>query len=527
MIASAEKVIGAWYDDPRALAMLFALFVVAWTAFHVIAYAPIALHPDIVEVYAWARHPRLGYYKHPPLGAWMVAAWFAVFPTADWAFQLFAMTNAAVGLFAAGLIAQRYLGYRGADPDRKTGDHPRIDVRGQAFSGIGARDKYLVAVLLLLLTPFYQFHGQRFGSSQVLLSTWPVATLCFLRAFETRDLAWSAAAGVAAALAMLGKYYSIYLIAAFIVAALMHPRRWDYLRSPSPWISLLAGVVVLAPHVYWLLNAGAQTFDYAAGVHGGDSMRVVIKKAFEYIPGSLAYVLVLLVVYAVLVRPSRRLLAATFWPDDPDRRMLVVLLALPVLLPVLTLPPFGLSITSLWSMPAWFLLPVVLLAPPEIAITRTAAVRVALLVLTVTLACLIAAPALAWYRHVGESKEARAHYRALSLELTQAWRRATGRPLSIVVGDMELTPAVTFYSPDHPDSIPGFNLALAPWITPERMAREGVAAVCRADDRGCIETAKQRTSDKAARVSYEAINTFFGVRSPPGRFVLMLMPPQQ
>jgi hypothetical protein len=169
----------------------------------------------------------------------------------------------------------------------------------------------------------------------------------------------------------------------------------------------------------------------------------------------------------------------------------------------------------------------VLLAPPEVAITRTAALRVALLVLAVTLACLIAAPALAWYRHVGESKEARAHYRALSLELTQAWRRATGRPLSIVVGDMELTPAVTFYSPDHPDSIPGFDLALAPWITPERMAREGVAAVCRADDGGCIETAKQRTSDKAARVSYEAISTFFGVRSPPARFVLMLMLPQQ
>ena len=111
------------------------------------------------------------------------------------------MVNAAVALFAIDRIARRYL------------------------SG----DKRLLVLLLLLLTPFYQFQAQRFASNQTLLSTWPIATYCFLRAFETRGLAWSAAAGATAALAMLGKYYSIYLVAAFIVAALAHPARWTCL----------------------------------------------------------------------------------------------------------------------------------------------------------------------------------------------------------------------------------------------------------------------------------------------------------
>jgi 4-amino-4-deoxy-L-arabinose transferase-like glycosyltransferase len=499
LAASAERVIGAWYDHPRALAILTVLFVAAWTCFHIIAYAPIALHPDVVEMYAWSRHPSGGYYKHPPLGPWMVAAWFAVFPAADWAFHLFAMVNTAMGLAAAGLIARRYLG----------------------------GDKQLVAVLLLLLTPFYQFHGQRFGASQILLATWPIATLCFLRAFETRTIAWSAAAGAAAALAMLGKYYSVYLIAAFVIAALAHPKRWEYLRSASPWVSALVGVIVLAPHLRWLYAAGPQTFDFAVSVHGNDPIIVVVKKALEYVPGSLAFVLVPLAVYALVVRPDRRLLAATFWPSDPDRRMLVLLLALTWLLPVLTLPLFGISITSVWSMPAWFLLPVVLLAPPEVAIARPAAVRVALAVAAVTLACLLAAPALAWYRHVGESKEARAYYPALSRELTQAWRRATGQPLTIVAGDMELTPAVTFYSPDHPDSIPGFDLANAPWITPERMAREGVAAVCRAEDRACYDGVMGRIRDSVTGVvHYQTTSSFLGKPGAPARFVFVLAPPK-
>jgi 4-amino-4-deoxy-L-arabinose transferase-like glycosyltransferase len=502
--ASAERVIGAWYDDPRALRILLVLFVIAWTAFHVIAYWPIALHPDVVEMYAWSRHPSAGYYKHPPLGALMTAAWFAVFPAADWAFQLLAMVNAAIGLLGVGLIARRYL----------------------SDGSVGSRDKWLVAVLLLILTPFYQFHGQRFGSSQVMLSIWPIATLCFLRAFETRTIAWSIAAGVTAALAMLSKYYSVYLVAAFVVAALAHPKRGGYLRSASPWISVGAGLVVLSPHLHWLLTTGAQTVGYAASVHGGDPMRVVIKKALLYFPGSIAFVIVPLVVYALVVKPSRRLVAAILWPPDPDRRMLVLLFVLPLVLPPLTLPLFGISITSLWSMPSWFLLTVVLLAPPEVVISRAAAVRVVQIVLVVTVACLLAAPALAWYRHVNEDKEGRAHYRAIGNELTRAWRQAMGRPLTIVAGDMDLSVAVAFYSPDHPDAVPGFDTSLTPWITRERLAREGFATVCHAEDRTCIGRAAARTDPNAPRVTYQTVNTFLGVHGEPARFVFVLMPPR-
>ena len=139
------------------MAILLLLFVLAWTVFHTVTHSAVDLHPDLLEIYAWSRHPSGGYYKHPPLGALMAAAWFAVFPVADWSFRLLAMTNAAVALLAVDRIARLYL------------------------SG----DKRLLVPLLLLLTPFYQFHATRFGANQVLLSTWPIATYCFLRAFQT------------------------------------------------------------------------------------------------------------------------------------------------------------------------------------------------------------------------------------------------------------------------------------------------------------------------------------------------------
>ena len=109
----------------------------------------------------WGLHPSPGYYKHPPLAGLAAGVWFLVFPATDWSFHLFAMCNSALALYATYLIARRYLD----------------------------GDKRIVAVLLLLLTPFYQFHGQRFSTNQTLISTWPIATYCFLRAFETFEQA--------------------------------------------------------------------------------------------------------------------------------------------------------------------------------------------------------------------------------------------------------------------------------------------------------------------------------------------------
>jgi len=80
-------------------------------------------------------------------------------------------------------------------------------------------------LLLLMLLADLPIHAQRFNANAVLLATWPIATYCFLRSFETRQVLWAVAAGATAALAMLGKYYSVFLIGSFVFAAVCHPQR--------------------------------------------------------------------------------------------------------------------------------------------------------------------------------------------------------------------------------------------------------------------------------------------------------------
>jgi Dolichyl-phosphate-mannose-protein mannosyltransferase len=495
--------IGGWLDFvPSGIGVRFFLlwFVILWTAFQIISFASVGLHPDLVETYAWALHPSPGYYKQPPLCALMAAAWFAVFPPTDWAFSLMAMTNAAIALYATDLIARRYL----------TGD------------------KRAVVLLMLVLTPFYQFHAQRFASNQTLLSTWPIATYCFLRAFETRGLVWSVAAGTAAALAMLGKYYSVFLLAGLLVAALAHPARWAYLRSPSPWLSAAVGALVLAPHVQWLFATGFTTFSYATAVHAGASLAQVWLGDARYVAGGIAYVVLPLAVYWLAVRPDWPALRETFWPPDPEGRMLIALLAVPLVLPAVVAPFIGAVLTPLWTMSAWFLLPIVLLRPKATEFSRVASIRTTALVVAITLACLIAAPWLAWQRHLTGTKEGREYYRAVSAEITNAWHLATAMRLRIVMGELGLASAVTFYSPDHPDSVPNFQLSAAPWVTADRLKRDGFATICMTDDEDCVDAARREAAGKAGThvVTFATVNRYLGDPGKLGRFTFILVPPQ-
>ena len=164
------------------------------------------LHFDIGEMFAWSHQIGLSAPTHPPLGAWLVRLWFGVMPAQDWAFYLLAILVATVALWIAWRIAGRYL----------------------------PPEKRVLGVALLSLLPFYNFHALKYNASSVLTPFWAATTWWFLLSFETRRASFAALAGFAAGAAMLGKYWSIFLLAGLGLAALTDPRRSAYFRSRRP-----------------------------------------------------------------------------------------------------------------------------------------------------------------------------------------------------------------------------------------------------------------------------------------------------
>jgi 4-amino-4-deoxy-L-arabinose transferase-like glycosyltransferase len=480
----------------RAVAAMLLGYGAVWTVYGVLSKASQDVHVDMSELVAWAREPALGYPKHPPLAAWLVRAWFSVFPASDWAFYLLAMATAALALWIAWRISARYLG----------------------------PEKQVLGLALLTLIPFFNFHALKFNVNTLLLPLWAATALWFLRSYETRSIVYAALAGVGAAGSMLGKYWSIFLLAGLGLAALLDRRRGEYFRSAAPWVTAAVGVAVLAPHLWWLYANEFASFGYALRGQGPKSFADIALRTAGYLAGAGAYVALPVALAWIVTRPSRSAWRDAMLPRDPDRRLAAVAFWAPLLLPALAALIFRIEITSLWAISAFALLPVVLLSSPRIEVGRTALVRVVAFALLLPLSALALAPVVAWTAHRAGVAPPSAHASLLAPRIAAEWRQATDKPLRLVGGAADLAYGVAFYLPHAPSAYPDFSRVLAPWIYPAQIARDGIAVVCLASDAACLAGARAQ-GEPSRYVTVQLARRYLGMPGQPERYVILIIPP--
>src|SRR6202022_992067 len=109
------------------------------------------------------------------------------------------------------------------------------------------------------------------------------------------------------------KYWSVFLLLGLGVAALVDARRGVYFRSAAPWVTIAVGALALAPPVAGLPANDFAPFSYAVAVHGEATFATTLRAAFGYLAGTVAYVAVPLVIFAIAARPSRAALADMVW----------------------------------------------------------------------------------------------------------------------------------------------------------------------------------------------------------------------
>lgn len=487
-----------WLDGIEAgwaIPAFLAVFVVAWMAILQLAYLSGDLHPDVVEAWSTGRTLAWGSAKHPPLTGWIARAWTAVFPVADWSFHLLAMINAAVALWSVDLIARRF-------------------VRG---------DKRAVVLLLLLLLPVYQFQAQRFNANSVLFALWPLAVYCFLRSFETRAIGWSVAAGVFGAFCILGKYYSAFLIVGFAVAAVCHPLRWSYFRSPAPWVSIVVGAVLLAPHVHWLVTSGISPFAYALEAHGRQTIVAAAEASAMFVPGVAATLALPLLVWGLFVRSKFARYRGDLRAMDPGLWLLALIAIATLVVPPVVTIALKSAITATWAAQGLFLVIVVAVGASTFALARIEIDRLVALLLGVTCLTLACAPIHAVYRNSHPFKEGRNYYRLAAQELTRRWRAVSTVPLA-TTGGQELSRALSFYGADHPAfAVPD------EWKMPSQaVLRNGWATICLQDEATCLAWSKMVASvaEGAMVFDFTVQPTLWGRPGVPARISAVMVPPK-
>ncbi|MEJ2623651.1 MAG: glycosyltransferase family 39 protein [Pseudolabrys sp.] len=480
----------------RNVALALLLYAVVWAVYGAIAKGPQGLHPDMTELIAWSRELAWGYAKHGPVAAVLAWAWFSVLPVAEWSYYLLAMLMPAAALWIMWRLSADYL-----------------DI-----------EKRVAGVALMTFVPFFNFHALKYNVNTVLLPMWALTAWWFLRAYERQSVFYAALAGLAAAAAMMTKYWSVFLLAGLVVAALTDTRRARYFRSPAPWVTVLAGLALLAPHLIWLTQHDYAPFSYAITVHGEDTFLANVKSAFGYLGGSLGYVAVPVVVVLLMVRPDRATLAEMVWPRSPSRRLVATAFWAPFLLPVVAALAGLVEITSLWSMSAFALLLMLLLSPEAAKVSPVHTGRILVAATVFPLVMLIAAPFIAVAGQRKGPPPASALAARLAARVEHDWHALTPKPLRYVGGPEDLAYGVAAYAADRPRSLP--NL---PQPSAATLKRDGAVFVCFAADMGCRQNAGRQAARLGAShlTTFTLARTYLGVEGRPQNYAVRLVPPER
>jgi hypothetical protein len=191
------------------------------------------------ESYYWcyAQHPDLSYYDHPPLGAWLI--WLGT--------QVFG--DGALGIRIGTLLCSLGLTWAGLALLR-------------AFEADSvARRAWIV---LSIAVPQYAVLHILANPDPPLCVFWALAMLCLWRA-RGGSIGWWLCAGVAAGLALLGKYMAAFLAVGGVLVLLFDPQMRRQLLRPGPWLGVVAASLTFLPVVLWNVNNDFESFRFQTG----------------------------------------------------------------------------------------------------------------------------------------------------------------------------------------------------------------------------------------------------------------------
>lgn len=482
------------------LIVFLVLFIIAWVTFAVMGKPGLDRYGDMVENVAWGQEWQWGYYKHPPVFAWISAAWFKLFPVGDVWFYVLSYVNVAVALLVQWRLGARVLGHYSA----------------------------MSAVVLCAFLPTTTFLAAKYNANAALLLWWPLTALLLLDSIDRRSWIASVGLGLSAAAAVLSKYYSLVLLATMGLYCLAHARA--YLRTPHPYLALLVFALALAPHVAWLLDNDLLTLRYVEQQEG-DSWGDVIKRALLTFPlAQLGYALLPGGVAYYLLRPSSGQLKRNIvnvWYQQP---WLVWFGLGPLLVACVVALATKTSLSTPWGIPHGFLITVLLLRlmqaePNDHQAQRLWQTfwRVALVYLIVVVA--LAAP-VGWQNAKKLKAGAAIPYAKINDWLDKNWTEYTDEPLTFVAGRV-IASGVPFYAKGRKRAV-YLPLEHSPWVTDASLHNEGFVAVCERSDRKCLDAMaafnERWLPDKAVNFQLQP-DAFWGVVQPPFDGVAWFYPP--
>ena len=222
------------------VSFLFAHFVV-WTL--VPTTANVNLPLDVIESLAWGYGWPLGWDKHPPLSAWFPEFFFQIFGNRDWAYYLLSQLFIIVSFIFVWKFSLDFF-------------------KNRTYS--------LLGLLLLEGIYFYNYTSPEFNVNICQLPFWALSVYYFWKGINKNDFLNWFLFGIFAALGILSKYIFGYLLISLTIFLIYQIVKKEL--NFKCLISLISFIIIISPHLLWLVENNYITIHYALFRSVGDPL---------------------------------------------------------------------------------------------------------------------------------------------------------------------------------------------------------------------------------------------------------------
>src|SRR4029079_707557 len=241
------KINDAIHQHPHGAFLAFlALHTAVWTVLPAVYFPNLPL--DIIEGLLYGREWQLGYDKLPPLPWWLLEATYRLFGP-DLFFYALSQASIVATFTLIWLMARQLVGPVGA----------------------------LVAILIVDGLHYYTFTAPKFNHDVIQLPFWALTGFAYWAALRHGKTVHWMLLGLGIGMAVGAKYFIVVQAAPLALFALFDREARKTLATPGPWIAVAVALVVMSPHLVWLVQNDFLPFAYA------EARAVNFKGALDYL----------------------------------------------------------------------------------------------------------------------------------------------------------------------------------------------------------------------------------------------------
>ena len=405
---------------------------------------------DTVEGFLWGHGWQLGYYKHPPLQAWLLEAMGHIAGSS--LFGNFFLT-ALCG--TAALWAVYQLGRRMVGPERA-----------------------LFATLLTQACLYVTCLCTEFNPNTLSLALWALAGTYFARAVDTGRLKHWLLLALFLALGVYAKYAVGLLILSFLIYLVKEVPGRAAFKRPGLWAGMLLFLALVLPHLLWLVRDNFLPFTYAA------SRSETSTHAIDHLIKPVEFLIAQLMAFAPVLLVG--IFGLNWRVRQPAPKRLGWLAFAPLVMITLISMVFAAKLRDMWGMPLLTFIPLWLVARTGPFEGRHR--RALLAGCGVFFVLALATPFVVLnFSSSWGLKPMRGNFEgaALSRDMHAAWNKVTNNaPLKYVVGESWLAGNVALYAPDfrtRPQVVIDHDPSISPWVDAADLPHAGALELWHAD----------------------------------------------